>query len=219
MASTGCRRGGRADQAQARPGGRGARAAAEYQDIFGKEKLLPRADGPRPVDRDPGPRRPHRDREEAEHPAGRHATTPTTARSPTPEAHELLLCIQTGKTLADADRFKFDGSGYYIKSPAEMYAINNSDIWQEGCRNSQLLIADRVDTAGMFEFVNLMPRFPIPEEFDSENALFAHTVWEGMAKRYPSGIDDTRRKQAEYEIGIITQIGLPGIHVELFTRH
>jgi DNA polymerase-3 subunit alpha len=72
-----------------------------------------------------------------------------------------------------------------------------------------LLIADRVDTAGMFEFANLMPRFPIPEEFDSENALFAHTVWEGMAKRYPSGIDDTRRKQAEYEIGIITQMGFP----------
>jgi DNA polymerase III subunit alpha len=81
--------------------------------------------------------------------------------------HDLLLCIQTGKKLADADRFKFDGSGYYIKSPAEMYAINNSDVWQEGCRNSQLLIADRVDTTGMFEFVNLMPRFPIPEEFDS----------------------------------------------------
>ncbi len=33
------------------------------------------------------------------------------------KAHDLLLCIQTGKTLADADRFKFDGSGYYIKSP------------------------------------------------------------------------------------------------------
>src|ERR1700761_626353 len=124
-------------------------------------------------------------------------------------SHDLLLCIQTGKTLADADRFKFDGSGYYIKSPAEMYAVNNSDIWAEGCRNSQLLVAERVDTSGMFEFVNLMPRFPVPAEFESEDSLFAHTVWEGMAKRYPNGIDDTRRKQAEYEIGIITQMGFP----------
>jgi DNA polymerase-3 subunit alpha len=90
-----------------------------------------------------------------------------------------------------------------------MYAVNNSDIWQEGCRNSQLLVAERVDTAGMFEFVNLMPRFPVPADFESEDALFAHTVWEGMAKRYPNGIDDTRRKQAEYEIGIITQMGFP----------
>ena len=81
-----------------------------------------------------------------------------------------------------------------------MYAVNNSDIWREGCRNSQLLIADRVDTTGMFEFVNLMPRFPIPEDFESEDALFADAVWKGMAKRYPNGIDDTRRKQAEYEI-------------------
>jgi DNA polymerase-3 subunit alpha len=123
--------------------------------------------------------------------------------------HDLLLCIQTGKKLADADRFKFDGSGYYIKSPAEMYSINDSDVWQEGCRNSQLLIADRVDTAGMFEFVNLMPRFPIPAEFDSEDALFADAVWKGMAKRYPGGFDETRKKQAEYEISIIAAMGFP----------
>ncbi len=48
------------------------------------------------------------------------------------QAQELLLCIQTGKTLADEDRFKFDGTGYYIKSPAEMYAVNNSDVWARG---------------------------------------------------------------------------------------
>jgi DNA polymerase III alpha subunit len=90
-----------------------------------------------------------------------------------------------------------------------MYAIRTDDIWQEGCRNSQLLIADRVDPAGMFEFVNLMPRFPIPDEFDSENALFAHTVWEGMAKRFPGSIPDDRRKQADYEIEIIASMGFP----------
>ena len=125
------------------------------------------------------------------------------------QAQELLLCIQTGKTLADEDRFKFDGTGYYIKSPAEMYAVNNSDVWAEGCRNSQLLIADRVDTAGMFEFVNLMPRYPIPAQFESEDALFAAEVWKGMDRRYPGGYDETRKKQAEYELGIIIQMGFP----------
>jgi DNA polymerase-3 subunit alpha len=124
-------------------------------------------------------------------------------------SHDLLLCIQTGKTLADADRFKFDGSGYYLKSAQEMCAIDNSDVWQEGCRNSQLLIADRVDTTGMFEFVNLMPRFPIPAGFDSEDALFADAVWKGMDRRFPAGYDDQRRKQAEYEISIICQMGFP----------
>jgi DNA polymerase-3 subunit alpha len=125
------------------------------------------------------------------------------------QAHDLLLCIQTGKALADADRFKFDGSGYFIKSPQDMYRINNSDVWREGCRNSQLLIADRVDTAGMFEFVNLMPRFPIPEGFESEDALFADAVWKGMDRRFPDGYDDQHKKQAEYEIGIIVQMGFP----------
>ncbi|MFY9777245.1 MAG: DNA polymerase III subunit alpha, partial [Trebonia sp.] len=125
------------------------------------------------------------------------------------QAQELLLCIQTGTNMADEGRFKFDGTGYYIKPASEMYAISSSDVWQEGCRNSQLLIADRVDPAGMFEFKNLMPRFPIPDGYDSEDALFADAVWQGMAKRYPSGYDEQRRAQAEYEISIICQMGFP----------
>src|SRR5215471_13102659 len=125
------------------------------------------------------------------------------------QAQELLLCIQTGTNMADESRFKFDGSSYYIKSPQEMYQVSSSDVWQEGCRNSQLLIADRVEPAGMFEFKNLMPRFPIPDGYDSEDALFADMVWQGMAKRYPDGYDEQRRKQAEYEIQIICQMGFP----------
>src|SRR5215469_16939851 len=125
------------------------------------------------------------------------------------QAQELLLCIQTGKTLADEDRFKFDGTGYYIKSAQEMYRINNSDIWQEGCLNSQRLIADRVDPSGMFTFINLMPRFPIPQGYASEDELFAAEVWKGMARRYPDGYDEQRKQQAEYEIQMISQMGFP----------
>jgi DNA polymerase-3 subunit alpha len=208
MASTGCPSGDVQTRLRLGQEAEALRAAAEYQDIFGKENYFLEL-------MDHGLSIETRVREGLIEIARKLNIPPVVtndshySKESDAQAHDLLLCIQTGKTLADADRFKFDGSGYYIKPPAEMYAINNSDIWQEGCRNSQLLIADRVDTAGMFEFVNLMPRFPIPQEFDSENALFAHTVWEGMAKRYPSGIDGTRRKQAEYEIGIITQMGFP----------
>src|ERR1700722_4616708 len=208
MASTGCPSGelqtrlrlGQMDQA--------LRSAAEYQDIFGKENYFLEL-------MDHGLSIETRVRDGLVEIARKLNIPPVVtndshySKESDSVSHDLLLCIQTGKTLADADRFKFDGSGYYIKSPAEMYAINNSDIWQEGCRNSQLLIADRVDTSGMFEFVNLMPRFPVPEEFDSENALFAHTVWQGMDKPYPAGVPDDRRKQAEYEIGIIVQMGFP----------
>ena len=125
------------------------------------------------------------------------------------QAQDMLLCIQTGKTLLDTDRLRFDGSGYYIKPAAEMYSLDSSDLWQEGCRNSQLLIADRVDTTGMFDFVNLMPRFPIPDDFESEDELFRAEVWKGMDRRYPDGYDEQRRQQAEYEIGIISQMGFP----------
>ena len=208
MASTGCPSGelqtrlrlGQLDEA--------LRSAAEYQDIFGKENYFLEL-------MDHGLSIETRVRDGLVEIARKLNIPPVVTndshytREPDAQSHDLLLCIQTGKTLADADRFKFDGSGYYIKSPAEMYAVNNSDIWLEGCRNSQLLIADRVDTAGMFEFVNLMPRYPIPPEFDSEDSLFAATVWQGMERRYPGGIDDTRRKQAEYEIGIIASMGFP----------
>ncbi|MDF5756879.1 DNA polymerase III subunit alpha [Spongiactinospora sp. TRM90649] len=122
--------------------------------------------------------------------------------------HDALLCIQTGKQLADPDRFRFDGSGYYIKTADEMRAIHpNEELWQEGCRNT-LLVAERVDPEGFFGFRNLMPTYPIPDGM-SEVEFFRSQVWEGMSRRWPEGFDETHRTQAEYEIGIIEQMGFP----------
>ena len=73
-----------ADQAPARPAGRGAQGRRRVAGHLRRGELLPRADGPRPRDRDAGPRRPARHREEAEHPAGRHQRHATTRRRPTP---------------------------------------------------------------------------------------------------------------------------------------
>jgi DNA polymerase-3 subunit alpha len=208
MATTGCPSGDVQTRLRLGQEAEALKAAAEYQDIFGKENYFVEL-------MDHGLSIETRVRDGLIEIAKKLNMPPVVtndshySKESDAQAHDLLLCIQTGKTLADADRFKFDGTGYYIKSPAEMYAVNNSDIWAEGCRNSQLLIADRVDTTGMFEFVNLMPRFPIPPEFESEDALFSDTVWKGMAKRYPGGIPEDRRKQAEYEIGIIVQMGFP----------
>ncbi|KAA2258694.1 DNA polymerase III subunit alpha [Solihabitans fulvus] len=123
------------------------------------------------------------------------------------ESHAALLCIQTGKTLQDPTRFKFDGSGYYLKSPDEMRAIDSSEAWQQGCANT-LLVAERVDTTGMFEFRNLMPRFPIPEGM-TEDEYFRQEVWLGMERRFPGGIDEEHRRQVEFEIGVILQMGFP----------
>ncbi|MFD1831978.1 DNA polymerase III subunit alpha [Streptomyces desertarenae] len=124
------------------------------------------------------------------------------------EAHDALLCVQTGKNLSDPDRFRFDGAGYYLKSTEEMYAIDSSDAWQEGCRNT-LLVAEQVDTAGWFEKRDLMPRFPVPEGH-TEESWFREEVRRGMQRRYPGGIPEDRQKQADYEMDVIVEMGFPG---------
>ncbi|MFE9888809.1 DNA polymerase III subunit alpha [Streptomyces scopuliridis] len=123
-------------------------------------------------------------------------------------AHDALLCIQTGKNLSDRDRFRFDGTGYYLKSADEMYAIDSSDAWQEGCRNT-LLVAEQTDTTGMFEKRDLMPKFDIPKGW-TEVTWFQEEVRRGLERRYPGGVPKDRRKQAEYEMDVIVQMGFPG---------
>ncbi|CAM5422406.1 Error-prone DNA polymerase [Streptomyces hirsutus] len=123
-------------------------------------------------------------------------------------AHDALLCIQTGKNLSDPDRFRFDGTGYYLKSTDEMYAIDSSDAWQQGCANTRL-IADMVDTTGMLEKRDLMPKFDIPEGY-TEVSWFREETMRGMHRRFPGGIPDDRMKQVEYEMDTIISMGFPG---------
>jgi DNA polymerase-3 subunit alpha len=127
-----------------------------------------------------------------------HYTRPEDAR-----AHGVLLCVQTGTNMADPNRFKLEGDGYYVKSPAEMRAISTAEEWQAGC-DSTLLIAERADVT--FTKSNLMPRFPLPDG-ETEQSWLRKEVWAGMDRRYPDGFDEQRRKQAEYEIGVIEQMG------------
>ncbi len=123
-------------------------------------------------------------------------------------AHDALLCIQTGKNLSDPDRFRFDGSGYYLKSADEMYAVDSSDAWQQGCANTAL-VAERVDTTGWFEPRNLLPRFDVPEGY-TEVTWFRAEAERGLARRYPAGVPRDRREQAEYEMDVIIRMGFPG---------
>src|ERR1022692_2170282 len=127
-----------------------------------------------------------------------HYTRPEDAR-----AHGVLLCVQTGTNMADPNRFKFEGDGFYVKSAAEMRAISTAEEWQAGC-DSTLLIAERADVT--FTKSNLMPRFPLPDG-ETEQSWLRKEVWAGMDRRYPDGYDEQRRKQAEYEIGVIEQMG------------
>ncbi|GAA2712371.1 DNA polymerase III subunit alpha [Micromonospora olivasterospora] len=123
------------------------------------------------------------------------------------EAHDVLLCVQTGSNIADPNRFRFEGGGYFIKSAEQMRAVDTSELWLEGCRNT-LLVAEKVDPAGMFTFHNLMPRFPIPEG-ESEESWFRKETFAGLARRFPNGIPEGHVVQAEYELGVIVQMGFP----------
>jgi DNA polymerase III subunit alpha len=123
-------------------------------------------------------------------------------------AHEHLLCVSSGSTMADPKRFRFDGDSYYIKSPAEM-----RELWAErnglpeACDNT-LLIAERCEVE-FDESANYMPRFPVPEG-ETEDTWFVKEVERGLHYRYPDGIPEAVRRQADFEIGVITQMGFPG---------
>ncbi len=121
------------------------------------------------------------------------------------KAHAALLCVQSGSTMADPKRFKFDADEFYLKSPAEMRSIFRD--YPDACDNT-LLIAERCDV----EFntsANYMPRFPVPEG-ENEQSWFVKEVEKGLHFRYPEGIPDNVRKQADYEVGVISQMGFPG---------
>jgi len=118
---------------------------------------------------------------------------------------DALLCINSGSTLVDPDRFKFDGSGYYVKSAAEM-----REVWRdhpEACDNT-LLVAEQCEVS-FDTSANYMPNFPCPPGED-ETSWFVKKVEEGLHERYPEGIPDAVRKQADYEVGVIVQMGFPG---------
>ncbi|HWB38496.1 MAG TPA: DNA polymerase III subunit alpha, partial [Rugosimonospora sp.] len=123
-------------------------------------------------------------------------------------AHEVLLCVQSGSTLADPKRFKFDAQGFYLRSPAEMRAQWDSEI--PGACDATLEIAERIgDYGALFASRNLMPQFPVPEG-ETEESWLRKEVARGLARRFPGGIPDDVARQADYELGVICQMGFPG---------
>lgn len=121
------------------------------------------------------------------------------------ESHAALLCVQSGSQLDDPNRFKFDADEFYLKSAAEMRQLFRD--YPEACDNT-LLIAERCES----EFntgANYMPKFPVPEG-ETEESWFVKEVERGLHVRYPNGIPDAVRKQADYEVDVIIQMGFPG---------
>ncbi|VEG54721.1 DNA polymerase III subunit alpha [Mycolicibacterium aurum] len=122
--------------------------------------------------------------------------------------HEALLCIQTGKTLSDPNRFKFDGDGYYLKSAAEMRALWDSQV--PGACDSTLLIAERVQPyTDVWAPKDRMPVFPVPEGHD-QGSWLTHEVQVGLERRFRGQpVPQEYTDRAAFEIKVICDKGFP----------
>jgi DNA polymerase-3 subunit alpha len=121
------------------------------------------------------------------------------------QSHAALLCVQSGSTLDDPKRFKFEGEEFYLKTPAQMRHIFRDH--PEACDNT-LAIAERATTA-FDTSANYMPRYPVPAG-ETEQSWFVKEVERGLHVRYPAGIPSEVRDRADFETDVIVQMGFPG---------
>ena len=120
------------------------------------------------------------------------------------EAHDALLCVQTNRTLDDESRFRFDGSGYYVKSAEEMRKLFPEDKYPGACDNT-LAIADRVNYE--FNFDNsYLPDFPIEDKNVSPEELLKIKVYEGGERKYGT-LTSEITERIDYELDVINSMG------------
>ena len=117
------------------------------------------------------------------------------------KAHDILLCIQTGKKVADEDRMRYAGGQYYCKSEEEMQAL--FPYAREALENTHK-IAERCNVEIEFG-VTKLPKYEVPEGFDSWTYL-NHLCWEGFKTRYPKD-DGTLSRRLDYELDVIRTMG------------
>ncbi|TXJ07531.1 MAG: DNA polymerase III subunit alpha [Aeromicrobium sp.] len=217
IASTGCPSG--AIQTRLRLGqySEARREAGELQDIFGKENFFLEL-------MDHGIEIESRVRDDLLK-LGRELNIPPVATNDShytrPEdaaAQEALLCVNSGSRLSEptyaegGKRFAFEGSGYYIKSAAEM-----RELWEdrfgmkEACDNT-LLIAERCDVSFNESTGGYMARADVPEG-ESEESWFRHEVWEGIRARYGDNPSDEVRARTEMELDVVAQKGYCGYYL------
>lgn len=114
---------------------------------------------------------------------------------------DILLCVQTGKTLDDPNRMKFQTDEFYLKSEEEMRSLfPGCDDAIENTRR----IADRCNLDFVFNQYHL-PVFPVPEGYTSET-YFRSLCMNGFRERYPD-MPDSYMERLEYEIGVISRMG------------
>ena len=120
-------------------------------------------------------------------------------------AHEALLCVQSGSTIADPKRFKFDNDEFYLKSASEMRKLFSD--FPDACDNT-LLIAERCNVT-LREGENLLPQFEVPEG-ESEDSWLTKLANQGLSERLQGQIPAAYQERLDYELGVMIKMGFPG---------
>ena len=118
------------------------------------------------------------------------------------EAHDVLLCIQTGKTIDDENRMRYEPRNFYLRSEEEMAALFPADVYEDALENTAR-IADMCNLEFTFGKYHL-PEFQLPEGYDSFFYL-KKLCDDGYRQRY--GDDDKYRDQLKYEQDMIEKMG------------
>ncbi|HEY1134842.1 MAG TPA: DNA polymerase III subunit alpha [Nocardioides sp.] len=185
------------------------RSAAEFQDIFGKDSFfLELMDHGLDIEK--------RVRDDLlrlgkELDIPRVATNDSHYNNPEDaDAQDALICVASGRRLADPNRLKFDGGGYYIKSAAEMRElwVDKFDM-KDACDNT-LAIAERCSVDFTESTGGYMARADIPPS-ETEDSWFRKEVWRGIESRYPGdALTDEVRERVEMELGVVAAKGYCG---------
>jgi DNA polymerase III subunit alpha len=118
-------------------------------------------------------------------------------------SHDALLCVQTGATIDDPNRFKFHGDQHYLKSAAEMRQLFSH--YESSCDNS-LWIAERCNVEIEFGSSEL-PNFPLPHPFTTQGEYLRHLVYDGAYERYGAPLRPDVTERIDFELGVIENMG------------
>ncbi len=121
------------------------------------------------------------------------------------DAHDILLCIGTGKDRDDPNRLRFYGEESYFKSPEEMAALFPD---RPELLTNTLDIAERCGVT--FDTSYHLPAFPLPAEFDEDTVMLRSLAEEGAAQRYGDPLPEPARQRLEYELEVISKTGYAG---------
>lgn len=122
------------------------------------------------------------------------------------ESHDVLMCIQAQKTLADPSRPRYPNNTFYFRSPAEMKKLFR-DL--PSAIENTLALAERCQVELPFGEMHL-PVFQIPEGFTSQQEYLRHLTYEGIRRKYPDPIPPEIIERLEYELGVIEKMDFPG---------